>query len=123
MLWASQVAPGFDNDLRLRVIGDAGSLEWSHDSAEELRLSKLGTPTQILTRGGPGFQGHMRVPGGHPEGYLEAFATLYGDAADAIATGAMPEGLPGAQEGLDGLLFIDAAQRSHAAGGGWINLT
>lgn len=122
MLWASQVAPGFDNDLRIRVIGDTGSLEWFHKTAEELRLTQLGTPTQILTRGGAGFQGRTRVPSGHPEGYLEAFANLYSDAADAIEAGAMPKGLPNAQDGLDGLQFINAVQRSHASGGVWTPL-
>ncbi|SFI79500.1 Gfo/Idh/MocA family protein [Celeribacter neptunius] len=122
MLWASQVAPGFDNDLHLRVIGEAGGLEWHHDRPDELRFTPLGEATRILSRGGPGFQGQARVPAGHPEGYLEAFASLYTDAADAIAAGQMPEGLPGISDGLSGLRFIAACQASSTADGRWTAL-
>jgi predicted dehydrogenase len=119
MLWASQVSVGFDNDLRLRVVGDKAGMEWCHDRPEELRFTRLGEPTQILTRGGPGYAGKSRVPGGHPEGFLEAFASIYADAADAIAAGALPEGLPGVEEGVQGLRFIDACLRSNADDGRW----
>ena len=89
------------------------------ESGEELRFTRLGEPTQILTRGGPGYAGKSRVPGGHPEGFLEAFASIYADAADAIAAGALPEGLPGVEEGVQGLRFIDACLRSNADDGRW----
>ncbi|PJE31592.1 putative oxidoreductase YvaA [Pseudooceanicola marinus] len=122
MLWASQVAPGHDNDLRLRVIGEKATVDWCHDRAEELRFTRLGEAPQILTRGGPGFQGQARVPGGHPEGYLEAFASIYADAADAIEAGALPEGLPGVEEGVQGLRFIEACLASDADDGRWTAL-
>jgi predicted dehydrogenase len=101
------------------VVGDKAGLEWCHDRPEELRLTRLGEPTQIVMRGGPGYAGKSRVPGGHPEGFLEAFASLYTDAADAIEAGALPSGLPGVQEGVQGLRFIDASLKSHAEDGRW----
>jgi predicted dehydrogenase len=122
MLWASQVAPGFDNDIRLRVMGSEAGLEWNHATPNLLRLTRLGEPSQILTRGGPGFQGTARVPAGHPEGYLEAFATLYAGAADAIASGALPDDLPGIDAGLEGMRFIAACIASSRSNGQWHRL-
>ncbi|MGR3630777.1 MAG: Gfo/Idh/MocA family protein [Limimaricola soesokkakensis] len=119
MLWASQVAPGHDNDLRLRVLGSEAGLDWSHADPNRLRLTRLGEPSQMLTRGGPGFEGAARVPAGHPEGYLEAFASLYSDAADAIFSGTMPDGLPSLADGLDGMRFIAACVASSQADGAW----
>ncbi|MFT4015062.1 MAG: Gfo/Idh/MocA family oxidoreductase [Paracoccus sp. (in: a-proteobacteria)] len=123
MLWASQVAPGFDNDLRLRVLGEAAGLDWSHADPNRLRLTRLGEPSQILTRGGPGFAGAARVPAGHPEGYLEAFASLYSDAADAIQAGHLPDGLPGIEDGLKGMRFIDACLASGRRDSAWVAVT
>lgn len=122
MLWASQVASGSENEVRLRVMGDEAGLDWSHADPNRLRLTRLGEPSQILSRGGPGFQGSARVPSGHPEGYLEAFASIYADAADAIIAGRMPDGLPGLQSGLDGMRFIHACIRSSRQGGVWQDL-
>ncbi|QUS36296.1 Gfo/Idh/MocA family protein [Falsirhodobacter algicola] len=119
MLWATQVASGYENDIRLRVIGDAGSLEWRHADPNRLRFGGLGAPETILTRGGAGFQGAARVPAGHPEGYLEAFASIYSDAADAILAGKMPKHLPGIQDGVDGMRFIEACIGSSRANGVW----
>ncbi len=120
MLWASQVAPGHDNDIRLRVLGSEAGLDWSHADPNRLRLTRLGEPARILTRGGPGFEGAARVPAGHPEGYLEAFASLYSDAADAIAAGAMPDWLPGLSDGLAGMRFIAACVASSGRDGSWV---
>lgn len=122
MLWASQVASGSENEVRLRVMGDEAGLDWSHADPNRLRLTRLGAPSQILSRGGPGFQGSARVPSGHPEGCLEAFASIHADAADAIVAGRMPDGLPGLQSGLDGMRFIHACIRSSRQGGVWQDL-
>ena len=122
MLWASQVSPGFDNDLRLRVMGEDAGLDWCHADPNRLRFTRLGEPSQYLTRGGPGFQGQARVPGGHPEGYLEAFASLYSDAADAIEAGRLPDGLPGIDDGIKGMRFIDACIRSSKQDAGWVKV-
>ncbi len=92
MLWASQVAPGTENGLKLRVYGDKGGLEWAHETPETLWFTPFGQPTQKLRRAGPGsvVEG-SRVPPGHPEGYLEGFANLYTEAAAAIRSGTRPD--------------------------------
>lgn len=123
MLWASQVAPGTENGLRLRVYGDKGGLEWQHDTPETLKFTPFGQPAQVLRRAGPGsVVGGSRVPPGHPEGYLEGFANLYSEAAAAIRSGTLPDTLPGINDGLEGLQFIDACIRSHKADAGWVRV-
>ena len=88
MLWSSQVAPGNENALKLRVYGSKGGLEWSQEDPNYLWFTPLGEPKRLLTRNGAGANDAAtqvsRIPGGHPEGYLEAFATLYTEAAAAI---------------------------------------
>lgn len=123
MIWVSQVAPGTENGLRLRIYGDKGGLEWQHDLPETLTFTRFGEPAQILRRGGPGnLVGGSRVPPGHPEGYLEGFANLYTEAAEAIRSGAIPDTLPGIADGLAGLRFIDACLRSDAADTAWVEV-
>ncbi|MFN7052556.1 MAG: Gfo/Idh/MocA family protein, partial [Gemmobacter sp.] len=96
MLWASQVAPGHENGLRLRIYGDKGGLEWGQETPNQLWFTPFGEPKRLLTRNGAGAgpeaQRVSRIPGGHPEGYLEAFATIYTEAAQAIR--AHQAGLP-----------------------------
>jgi predicted dehydrogenase len=132
-LWASQVAIGSANGLRLRVYGANAGLEWSQEEPDILRFAPLGEPPQTLRRGGPGLsaaaQAATRIPAGHPEGYLEGFAQIYADAADLILahkTGQpVPEtalDLPGIGAGVEGMRFIEAAVRSAAADGRWIDL-
>ncbi|MFN4058793.1 MAG: Gfo/Idh/MocA family protein [Roseinatronobacter sp.] len=124
MLWASQVAVGHENALRLRVVGDKGSIAWEQENPNRMTFTPFGQPPQTLTRGGAGSSpSGLRVPAGHPEGYLEGFATLYRDAADAIRSPAAGLGLlPGMAAGLSGMRFIDACIRSSTAGGTWISL-
>jgi predicted dehydrogenase len=132
-LWASQVAIGAANGLRLRVYGETGSLEWSQEEPDLLRYSRLGEPSQILRRGGPGLAAPAiaatRLPAGHPEGYLEGFAQIYTDAAELVrahkekrAANANVASLPGVIDGVDGMRFIEAAVRSAAADGRWVAL-
>lgn len=133
-LWASQVAPGHANGLRLRVYGSRGALEWEQERPNELRVARLGRSTEIRARGGPGLAGTIaghggRLPAGHTEGYLEAFATLYADAADAVGARlgwhAPPENgalLPSAIEGARGVAFIDAARASADRNSAWVRL-
>ncbi|MBJ3776327.1 Gfo/Idh/MocA family protein [Acuticoccus mangrovi] len=121
MLWASQVAPGNRNALSLRVYGDRGGLEWRQEAPEELWFSPLGKERRLLTRGGPGTgeaaRRVTRLPPGHPEGYFEAFATLYGEAADAIEAhrAGQPRPadclVPTVEDGVAGVAFIEAAVR------------
>lgn len=132
MLWASQVAPGNENALRLRVYGSKGGLSWSQEDPNELWVTKLGEPTRRYTRGGDGAWPEAarvtRIPAGHPEGYLEGFATIYVEAARAIrahAAGTAPEAAvfyPSVDDGVAGVRFVDAAVRSSAAGGVWVTL-
>ena len=126
VLWASQVASGNENEIRLRVYGTRGGLEWSQREANQLLWSPLGGTRQLITRNGAGADAEnrrsSRVPSGHPEGYLEAFANLYVEAAAAIR--AARHGLPlptdvivtTVEDGVKGLAFIDAAVRSSQLG-------
>ncbi len=129
MLWTSQVAPGHENGLKIRVYGSKGAIEWVQAEPNAMIWSPLGENRQIVTRNGAGADAAnrraSRVPGGHPEGYLEGFATLYSEAAEAIV--AAREGrLPGVDvvfptidDGVKGMAFIEAAVRSSKAGGVW----
>ncbi|MDO6585245.1 Gfo/Idh/MocA family oxidoreductase [Salipiger sp. 1_MG-2023] len=124
-LWCSQVAPGTENGLTLRLYGARAGLEWTHAQPETLRFTPLGTPTQILRRGAQTMAG-SRVPAGHPEGFLEGFANLYAEAADLIRAHqsgtAVQSLLPGIKDGVEGLEFIDACIRSASAGSGWVKV-
>jgi len=121
MVWASQVAVGCENGLRLRVYGDKGGIEWAQENPNVMTFARFGDPKQILTRGGAGTgPDWTRIPQGHPEGYLEGFATLYNEAADLIAGTGDAQFLPGIEAGLDGMWFIRACLASSARDGGWI---
>lgn len=124
MLWASQVAVGNENNLRLRIYGDRGGIEWDHENPNAMTFTRLGEPKQIITRGGAGLGSDpgqwTRVPPGHPEGYLEGFATLYSDAADLILGTGDGALLPGIEDGMAGMWFIRACQTSSARDGAWI---
>ena len=128
-LWASQVAPGNENGLRLRIYGEAGGLDWSQEQPNQLRWSPFGDATRIISRGtgaaGPAASRVTRIPSGHPEGYIEAFATTYGEIAHAIRvarSGASPDPAawhPGLRDGLRGLAFVEAALASSRRDGRW----
>ncbi len=125
--WASQVAIGRDNGLRLRVFGSRGAIEWAQEDPDHLRLSRLGRPTEILSRGRdpflPAAQRYSRVPAGHPEGYFEAFANIYRAFTGALAkkrAGAalLPEDLdfPGVDDGISGVRFVHRCVESSRRG-------
>ena len=132
MLWSSQMATGCENALKLRVFGSKASLAFDQENPNELVLTPQGGCAQRLTRGrvGGAAAGHAtRVPCGHPEGYLEAFAQLYRDAAaqiHAVEAGqplpAASASLPTVEDGVAGLRFIDAVLASHDAGSRWVEL-
>ncbi len=131
MLWASQVAVGNENGLKLRVYGTETGLEWSQADPNYLWVTRFGQPKQLLTRGAgvrPEAARVTRLPAGHPEGYLEAFATIYTEAARAIRcrnAGAPPDPAvvyPTVKDGLDGMLFITAAVSSSRNGNVWTRL-
>jgi predicted dehydrogenase len=132
MIWASQVAPGNENALKLRVYGDKGGLEWAQEQPNHLWYTPFGEPKRLLTRAGAGAGPDAarvsRIPSGHPEGYLEGFATIYAEAARAIRaarSGAKPDAdvvFPTAADGLEGVAFVDACVRSSKADGAWVKL-
>ena len=130
MLWASQVAPGHANTLRIGVYGDKGGLQWSHEAPEALAITRFGAATRLLQRGGPDLSAAAtsasRVPAGHPEGYLEAFGNFYRDAARLIRSPSTAESLPGLVDGLTGMRFIAACLQSsdrNAVLGFYVKLT
>lgn len=126
MLWASQVAVGCENGLRLRVFGTEGGIDWHQENPNVLILDRRGAPRQVMTRAGagapPGGLAGTRIPAGHPEGYLEAFATLYAEAAALIRGEAPGTPPPGLADGLAGMRFIAACEASHRANAAWVAL-
>ena len=131
-LWASQVAVGNENGLKLRIYGSKGGLEWTQADPNYLWFTRFGEPKQLITRGGAGANAAAnrvtRIPGGHPEGYLEGFATIYTEAAHAIRaarSGEKPDAqvmYPTVYDGLDGMRFIAASVASSQAGNEWTRL-
>ncbi|MEJ8570132.1 Gfo/Idh/MocA family oxidoreductase [Microbaculum marinum] len=132
MLWASQVAPGNENALKLRVYGERGGLEWCQEEPNRLWYTPFGEPKRLITRGGSGSAPVAarvtRVPPGHPEGYLEGFANIYSEVARAIRarrTGAAADPdvtFPTITDGAAGVAFIEAAVTSSQRGGRWVGL-
>ena len=132
-LWASQVATGNANNLRLRVYGEKAGLEWHQEEPNTLQFAKLGEPPEIVRRPGPGANSPAahasRIPAGHPEGYLEAFAQLYTDLAEQIY--ARREGrspslasllVPNVEDGVEGMRFIAATLESGRRNAAWVDL-
>jgi len=129
MLWASQVAVGNENGLQLRIYGDKGGLEWRQDNPNYMWFTEFGKPKQLLTRGGsisvpPAASMNVRIPSGHPEGYLEAFGTLYSQFAAVIrGEGAAYEDLlPSMADGIEGMQFIVASVESSRNDSRWTRL-
>ncbi|KAF1721837.1 oxidoreductase [Pseudoxanthomonas wuyuanensis] len=130
VLHSSQVAIGEENNLSLRVYGSEASLEWQQEHPNELIVKYLDRPREILRRGngyvGETAQRVTRIPAGHPEGYLEAFANLYREAFRAIAAEVagkpLPDDLdlPGIDDGVAGMAFIEAAVASARQGAAWV---
>jgi predicted dehydrogenase len=130
-LWASQVAAGEDNALRIRIYGDKASVCWDQEHPEELRFAPLGAPPRTLRRGGSGLgpwaTGVTRLPIGHPEGTLEGFGLLYSEVADAILAVREHRPVPAIrvatiEDGVAGMRFIDACVRSARQNTAWVNL-
>jgi predicted dehydrogenase len=133
VLMASQVAAGEENALKIRVYGEKGGLEWAQHEPNTLLVKWLDQPTQILRAGG-NYGSHLssfatrncRTPGGHPEGYLEAFGNIYRNFALTLSarldgTKPSPENLdfPGAEDGVRGMAFIDNVVKSGASKEKW----
>lgn len=149
VLVASQVAIGAENDLRLTVNGSRGSLHWRQEDPNRLVVHLLNAPTQVLTRAGGPYLGAAaaaatRIPSGHPEGFIEAFAEVYRNVAEAIRlrersanaggmgsddaspsdaglSSAVPD-YPSVNDGARGVAFIEAAVASQAGGSVWVKV-
>ncbi|MBB4480408.1 Gfo/Idh/MocA family protein [Rhizobium etli] len=132
MLWCSQVAPGHENGLMVRVYGTKGGLEWTQKDPNYLWYTPFGEPKRLITRGGAGAgtaAGRVtRVPSGHPEGYLEAFATIYTEAAHAINARRKGKAVdkavvyPTVDDGVKGVAFVEACVASSKKNGAWVKL-
>jgi len=137
VLMASQVAAGEENALKIRIYGEKGGLEWAQHDPNTLLVKWLDAPTQILRAGGnygdrlSKYAIHnSRTPGGHPEGYLEAFANIYRNFALTLSakidgTTPTPEMLdfPNTNDGLRGMAFIDNVVASGASEQKWTPYT
>lgn len=134
MMWASMVAAGHLHGLRIRVYGEKGSLEWIQEQPNELLLRPVDGPHQSLSRGSSWLsssaQRSSRLWPGHPEGFLEAFANIYTDIADAIgtrrdgsATNQRTSVFPTVEDGVLGVKFVDASVASHQQEGRWVDAT
>lgn len=132
MLWSSQVAPGCENGLRIRIYGEKAGIEWAQENPNELWFCELNKPRQRITRRGDigseiAARG-MRTPGGHPEGYLEGFANLYKDIADILIARQQGEHhflqnwVPDIDTGVEGMRFINAVLTSSQRDGVWTPL-
>jgi predicted dehydrogenase len=114
------------------VYGTKGGLEWAQEDPNYLYWSGLGEARRRITRSGPGANTAAarvtRIPSGHPEGYLEAFANLYSEAAAAINAKKAGKPLdssvvyPTANDGVKGVAFIEACVASSRRNGAWIKL-
>jgi|TARA_B100001079_G_scaffold263338_1_gene266419 predicted dehydrogenase len=130
MLWASQVAPGNENALRLRIYGEKASIEWAQEHPNSLKFTPFGEPPRLLTRGGSQLSDAAakmtRIPPGHPEGYLEGFSNLYSEIADTIIArrqGKLPDGevmFPDLKDGILGMRFIESVLKSNEMGSVWV---
>jgi predicted dehydrogenase len=119
VLMASQIAAGEGNGLRLRVYGEHGSLDWKQEDPNRLRLKWLDGAEEIRHAAGAYLSDDARavtrLPGGHPEGFIEAFAVLYREFADSLLAwkngelSPMPATLPGIRAGVRGMRFIERA--------------
>jgi predicted dehydrogenase len=132
MLWSSQVAPGNENALRVRLYGSRAGLAFSQENPNQLWFTPLGEAPRLITRGGSGSgtaaRRATRIPAGHPEGYLEGFAQLYRDVAEQIqarwqqrTADPLACWVPTVEDGARGMKFIEAVVESSRADGRWVD--
>lgn len=126
VLIASQISAGARNGLKLAVYGEKGGLAWSHEDPNVLTLDWLDGPSQVLHAGsgylGAAARAVTRLPTGHPEGFIEAFANIYRDFADAIESGEGGPLVPGIAEGVRGMAFVERAVSASRQDAGWVSL-
>lgn len=132
ILVATQVAAGEENNVRIRVYGETGGIEWQQEDANTLQVKWLDAPKQIY-RAGTGYLGsfashNCRTPSGHPEGYLEAFANIYRNFGLTVlsrlaGTEAAPEwrDFPGVEEGIRGMAFVETVVKGSQSEQKWLD--
>lgn len=130
--WASQIAIGHDNSLRVRIYGSDGSILWFQEDPEVIRIVKGdGTLTEVHRGYGdiaPAAAKYERLPSGHTEGFIEAMGNLYSNFIDCVTAkgdGSFKPGMieyPTAEDGIDGLAFVEACLKSAENGNVWIEL-
>jgi predicted dehydrogenase len=131
ILFASQIMNGEENDLNIRVYGTKGALEWHQEQPNELIWKAADQPRQVMTRGNPylapAAKENTRIPWGHPEGFIEAFANVYLNAARAISdevAGKKPPkkgyDFPTIDDGVIGMALIETAVKSSKARQKWV---
>ena len=132
LYWASQIAVGYDNGLRIRVFGSKGTIVWEQEAPNYLQVYYLGKPNCTLSRGKDPFyphaQSYSRIPSGHPEGYFETMANLYKTYIGALAKRKDGQALtqddldfPSVDSGLDGVRFIGKCVESSQKGAVWVD--
>jgi len=132
LLHASQICIGEENNLTLRVWGEKGGIEWRQEHPNELWLKRAGRPAELWRRGNDYLGGEARavtrIPAGHPEGYLEAFANIYREAFRAIAAEVEGKKIPAdadyptIADGVEGMRFIATTVLSAKRGGCWVKV-
>jgi predicted dehydrogenase len=136
VLIASQVSIGHQNDIGLQVYGENGAIEWHEEHPEELYVKRLNAPIEIWRRGNgyvadrsPAAARATRLPAGHPEAFIEAFANVYANFADTLRcrlTRTRPDPLmtdfPDVDDGLRGMQFIAAVVKSAKLGAKWVKI-
>jgi len=130
--WASQVAVGKDNELRLRIFGSEGYIEWNQEDPEVLLIADKSGVNRRVKKGhaevGEAAMKYRRIPKGHGEGVIEAMANLYSNFCDCIAAiknGSFTKSMidyPTVYDGVNGMKFIEACLKSSRGGNVWINL-
>jgi predicted dehydrogenase len=122
---ASQIAVGKENDLVIEVYGELGGLQWAQSDANSLIVRWPDKPYEVRRAGWPGTgdsaQAATRIPAGHPEGYLEAFANVYKNFCLHLS-GAAHDGYPTIEDGVRGMRFIETVVESSRQGGVWLEI-
>ncbi len=129
-LWISQVAVGEENNFKISIYGEKGALHWAQENPNYATLSTHGELDKIISRGGPihkdSSMANVRIPPGHPEGYLEGFAQIYTDVADVIQESdkatQLLDVLPNADDGLHIMKFINASVQSSNNNSEWVKI-
>ena len=130
-IWSSQVAVGNENNLKIRVFGENGGLEWRQEDPNYLYYTKFGHPTQRVTRGSDSASEEAnnvtRVPPGHPEGYLEGFANIYSDVCKSLFAQINNQNYdqsndcyPTIYDGVEGMRFIETVLESSKNNSKWV---